>query len=167
MRRSSATTLLEDDQIDVVKWLLQHLEGYVDGRRNSGNNAQSISRTNSQRHTAISTFTKWIETWKEQVEQIAGSGVALADTDWKQVLDEWIEFLGDLEAERQGRRLRLLKNCPLASRLGVSRKEWSQGWLLAAAKRNRFPWSNLQLRQNLRLRQSRLCHNLLLSQESV
>ncbi|KAN0071120.1 hypothetical protein V8E54_010551 [Elaphomyces granulatus] len=48
---------------------------------------------------------KWIETRKEQMdEQIAGSGVALADTDWKQVLDEWIVFLGDLEAERQKRK---------------------------------------------------------------
>jgi hypothetical protein len=77
-------------------------------------------------------FTKWIETRKD--EQIARSGVALADTDWKQVLDEWIEFLGDLEAERQGRRLGLLsareqaqcKQKRMATRMAARRRQEEQ-----------------------------------------
>ena len=108
--RAPRSFLIEDEQIDVIKWLLQHRDDYADGRITKTKFWKECSQyihtqfSKTYRHIdrAVS---KWIETRKEQVEeQIAGSSIAISDTDWKQVLDEWIEFLGDLEAERQERK---------------------------------------------------------------
>lgn len=108
--RPTRGLLTSDEQVSVMKWLLQHRGDYADNKITKArfwkNCAEYIQHDIGKIYRHIDrAVSKWVETRKEQVqEQIQASGVALADTDWKQVLDEWIEFLGDLEAERKERK---------------------------------------------------------------
>ncbi|KAJ9193235.1 hypothetical protein DTO164E3_6847 [Paecilomyces variotii] len=100
----------EQEELRIVHWLLNHRDEYADRNipraefwAKCGNwIQQEFGKTYCRVDRSIQQLVK---KKKQEMDAITkGSGLAIADTDWKQALDAWIEFLNDLKKAEQERK---------------------------------------------------------------
>lgn len=124
--RSTRARLSLEEQTECIKWLLTHRSLFAD--------------KNVQKKTFWKQFADWmtdelgktlsnpdrtVRTWEgkrrqEAEGEIRSSGEPIADTAWKQAMDEWIQFVDDVKTREQEERE--LKSAEASSQREVTKR---------------------------------------------